>query len=93
VRKTDEVVLWPIYFDSKKTKSEGRKVNKQLGCPSPTLEMIEKALQNLQLSYKFVPEASYPRFPWKKTGLMLVKRKPKSQILKDVAKQLTRFLV
>ncbi|MEM2915000.1 MAG: signal recognition particle subunit SRP19/SEC65 family protein, partial [Candidatus Bathyarchaeia archaeon] len=80
MRKTDEVVLWPVYFDSTKTKSEGRKVPKRLGCPSPTLDMIERALQNLHLSYKLVPEASYPSFPWKRTGLVQVKKKkPKSQ--------------
>jgi signal recognition particle subunit SRP19 len=89
VRKKDEIVLWPIYFDSKKTRAEGRRIPKKLAKTSPTLGMIEKALRNLGFSYKLVSEATHPHFPWKKTGLFLVKKvKPKNQILKDVAREL-----
>ena len=94
MRRQDEVVLWPVYFDSSKTRAEGRKVAKKLGKLSPTLGMIEKAIVNLRLSYKLVPDAAYPSSPWKKTGLVLVKRvRPKYQILKEVAEELSRFPV
>jgi len=94
MRKTDEVVLWPIYFDSSKPKSEGRKIPKKLGNLAPALGMIEKALQNLRLSYRTVPDVSYPRFPWKKTGYILVKKKKsKNQLLKDVASEISKIQV
>jgi len=94
MRKREEIVLWPVYFDSTKTRSEGRRVPKKLGKPSPTLSMIKKALENLKLPHKSVSETAYPHFPWKKTGLILVKKvKPKSQILKAIAKELSRLSV
>jgi signal recognition particle subunit SRP19 len=91
MRGRDEIVLWPIYFDSTVTRVEGRKVPKRQGKPSPTLEMIGKALNRLGVSYKLVPDAVYPHFPWKKTGLILAKKgKPKNQVLKAVAEELGR---
>ena len=89
MRGRDEVVLWPTYFDSKRTRSEGRKVPKSLAKSSPTVGMIEKALRQLGFSYRLVPDACYPGLPWKRTGSVLVKKtSPKGQILKDVAKRL-----
>jgi len=94
MHKMNEIVLWPIYFDSTKTRSEGRKVPKRLGTSLPTLGMIENTLKRLRLSYKSVPDAAYPYFPWIKNGSILVeKRKAKNKILKDVAKELLRLSV
>ncbi len=77
-----------------KTRSEGRKVLKRLARQSPTLDMIEKALCNLKLSYALVSKASHPYSPWKTTGFVLVrKKKPKSQVLKEVAEELSRLSV
>ena len=89
MRNRNEIALWPIYFDSTKTRSEGRKVSKKLAKPHPNLEMIEKALKSLQIPYKLVPSAAHPRRPWEKKGLILVKKvKSKNQILKEVASKL-----
>jgi signal recognition particle subunit SRP19 len=89
MRRRDEVALWPVYFDSAKTRSEGRKVPKKLAKPHPTLDMIEKALMSLRMPYRVVPDAAYPRLPWERRGLILVKKvKPKSEILKEVSARL-----
>jgi len=94
MRKTNEIVLWPIYFDSTKTRAEGRKVPKRLGTSLPTLGMLENTLKRLGLSYKSVPNAAYPYFPWIKNGLISVEKgKAKNKILKDVAKELLRLTV
>jgi len=89
MRNRDEIALWPVYFDSTKTRTEGRKVSKRLAKPRPTLEMIEKAVESLRIPYRVVPNAAYPRFPWEKRGLILVKKvKSKNKILKEVASKL-----
>jgi len=89
MRNRGEIALWPVYFDSTKTRSEGRKVSKRLAKPNPTLDMIERALKNLQIPYRIVPNAAHPRLPWEKKGLILVKKvKSKNQILKEVASKL-----
>ena len=62
---------------------------KKLAKPHPTLEMIEKALRSLGMPYRVIPDAAYPRLPWERKGLILVKKvKPKSEILKEVAARL-----
>ena len=52
-------------------------------------DRIERALKNLQIPYRIVPNAAHPRLPWEKKGLILVKKvKSKNQILKEVASKL-----
>ncbi len=91
MRGKDEIVLWPVYFDSVATRSRGRKVSKRLAKPSPTIEMIGESLKHLGFTYRLVPEAAHPHSPWKKTGLALVKKgKPKNQVLRAVAEEIGR---
>jgi len=86
MKDRNEIALWPVYFDSTKTRAEGRRVTKRLAKPHPTLEMIERAVKKLQIPYRLVPNAAHPRLPWEKRGLILVKKvKPKNKILKEVA--------
>ena len=89
MRKSDCTVLWPVYFDSTKTRSEGRRIAKNIGTAAPTLSMIEKVLTSLNLNYDSVPDASHPHYPWKKTGMIIVKkRRDRNRLLKDIAKEL-----
>ena len=90
MRKSDCTVLWPVYFDSTKTRSEGRRISKKLGIVAPTLNMIEKALTSLNLNYDSITDASHPHYPWKKTGMIIVKkRRDRNRLMKDIAKELT----
>jgi signal recognition particle subunit SRP19 len=92
MRVRNQVVLWPIYFDSTRTRAEGRKVPKRLAKPSPTLGMVEKAVGTLGFSYEVIADAAYPRFPWKKNGLILVKKtKSKKQIVTEVAQEILKL--
>ena len=94
MRRQGKVVLWPSYFDSNKTRTEGRRAPKRLAKASPTLEMLKKILEDPGFPYEIVPEAAHPHFPWEKTGLVFVKKvKPKNQILKDVAVALSRLSI
>jgi signal recognition particle subunit SEC65 len=59
---------------------------------SPTVEMIGEAARRLNLPHKIVSDAAYPRLPWRKTGLVLVKRiKGKGQILQEIAKEIAKL--
>lgn len=92
MRKQDKVVLWPAYFDSTKTRGEGRKVPKNLAVPMPKILELKEAVEKLGLEHELVPELCYPKMPWLKTGLLLIaKKEPKNQILKKVAKQLQKI--
>ena len=89
MRKRNQIIIWPIYFDSTKTKSQGRKIPKKFGKPFPTLDKIEKAVMDINLSYNIVSDVAYPSIPWKKTGYLIIeKRKSKNKIIKEIAKKL-----
>jgi signal recognition particle subunit SRP19 len=68
---------------------EGRRVPKKLAIPSPKLEEIQKALKRIGLQPEIVPDAVHPRFPWQKTGLLIIPKKDsKAKTLRKIAKEL-----
>jgi signal recognition particle subunit SRP19 len=92
MRKQDKIVVWPIYFDSTKTRKDGRKIPKGLAIPSPKILELKKAVETLGLEYDVVMDAGYPKTPWLKTGMILIrKREEKNKIIKKIAKQLVRI--
>jgi len=92
MRKQDETILWPAYFDSTKTRKDGRRIPKSLAVPSPKILEIKEAAEKIGLEYELVPDASYPKTPWLKTGMLLAKKKEsKDQIIKSVAKQMLKI--
>ncbi|MEM1566066.1 MAG: signal recognition particle subunit SRP19/SEC65 family protein [Candidatus Bathyarchaeia archaeon] len=92
MHKQDKVILWPVYFDSTKTRGEGRKVPKSLAVPSPKISELKEAAEKLGLEHELVLDVCYPKTPWLKTGMLLVtKKEPKNQLLKKVAKQLQKM--
>jgi signal recognition particle subunit SRP19 len=92
MRKQDKIIIWPAYFDSAKTRNEGRRVPKSLAVPSPKILEIKEAVEKIGLEYEVVSEAGYPKTPWLKTGMLLVKKtSAKEQIIKKIAKQLQKI--
>jgi len=89
MRKQDKVILWPAYFDSTKTRLEGRKVPKNLAVPSPRLEELQRAAERMGLHSDAVSDAKHPGVPWQKTGMVVVPKKgSKTQIIRGVAKEI-----
>jgi signal recognition particle subunit SRP19 len=92
MRKQDKIIIWPAYFDSTKTRKDGRRVPKNLSVPSPKILEIKNAAEKLGLEHELVAEAGYPKTPWLKTGMLLVKKKEaKEQIIRKIAKQLLKI--
>ena len=92
MRKQDKVILWPAYFDSAKTRREGRKVPKSLAVPSPKISELKEAAERLGLEHELIPDACYSKTPWLRTGMLLIaKKETKNRTLKEVAKQLQRI--
>ncbi|MEM3874406.1 MAG: signal recognition particle subunit SRP19/SEC65 family protein [Candidatus Bathyarchaeia archaeon] len=92
MRRQDKVVLWPAYFDSTKTRGEGRRIPKILAVPSPKITELKEAVEKLGFEYELVADAGYPKTPWLKTGMLLVtKKEAKNRLLKKVAKQLQKI--
>ena len=53
-----ENVLWPAYFDASLTRSEGRRVPRELAVEEPTVDEIADAVQ--QVGYDAVIERDKP---------------------------------
>jgi signal recognition particle subunit SRP19 len=89
MRKQNKVVLWPAYFDSTKTRLQGRRISKGLAVISPMLEEVQKAAETCGLQPEVVPDVKHPHAPWQKSGLLfVVKNETKMRIIRRVAKEL-----
>jgi len=92
MRKQNKVVLWPAYFDSTKTRLQGRRIPKELAVTSPRLDELQKAAERCRLQPEAVPDVKHPHAPWQKTGLIFVpKSASKMQIIRRVAKELSNI--
>jgi signal recognition particle subunit SRP19 len=92
LRQQEKIIIWPAYFDSTKTRNDGRRVPKNLAVPSPRIAELKEAAEKLGLPHELVVDVGYPKTPWLKTGMILVKRKgSKGQMVLLVAKQLLKM--
>jgi signal recognition particle subunit SRP19 len=92
MRKQDKAIIWPAYFDVAKTRDRGRRVPRNMAVPNPKVEELQTAAGRLGLKNEVVAQVSYPKFPWQKTGSILVEKKtPKEQVIKNLAKQLAKI--
>jgi len=92
MRKQDKIIIWPAYFDSTKTRGDGRRVPKSLAVYSPKVLEIKEAVEKLGLSYEVVLDVGYPKTPWLKTGMLLVtKKESKEKVIRKIGKQLLKI--
>ncbi len=92
MKKLDKAIIWPIYFDSSKTRKKGRRVSKNLAVQSPKIAELKEATDKLGLKNEINLEAHFPKMPWAKTGMLLVEKKePKEKIIQKIAKQLMKI--
>jgi len=92
MRKQDKIIIWPAYFDSAKTRKDGRRVPKDLAVSSPKVLEIKEVAEKLHLECEIVMDVAHPRTPWLKTGMLLAKRnEAKEQMIKKIAKQLVKM--
>ena len=71
--KRDEMTLWTGYFDSRLSRSNGRRVPKQASIPKPTLESVVWAARSAGVrKMRQEPEASHPSRPYAKEGRLVM---------------------
>jgi signal recognition particle subunit SRP19 len=92
MRKQEKIIVWPAYFDSARSRQDGRRVPKSLAVASPRVAEVKEAAEKLSLTCELVSDAGYPKAPWPKTGLLLVEKKgSKNQTIAMIAKQLLKM--
>ncbi len=92
MRKQNKIILWSIYFDVNKSKTDGRRVPKNLAVAAPKIEELQMASKRLGLQTEIVPDAAYPNLPWLRNGqIIVVKTESKGKTIKKIAKVLSDF--
>ena len=92
MRKLDKAIVWPVYFDTNKSRKEGRRIPKNCAVQSPKIVEIKEAADNLGLRNEINLEARFPKTPWAKTGMLLVEKgEAKEKIIQKIAKQLIKI--
>jgi len=92
MRKQDRVILWPTYFDSARTRREGRRIPRNLAVASPRVSELKVAADKLRLNCELVADAAFPKMPWSKSGSILVQKKQsKEATIREMAKQLLKI--
>ncbi|MEM3086245.1 MAG: signal recognition particle subunit SRP19/SEC65 family protein [Halobacteria archaeon] len=85
----DRVILYPVYFDSSKTRAEGRRVSKTLAVERPTPDRLAAAAKALGLAAEAEAGAAHSRAPWAGGGRVEVqKRGTKEALMRDIARRL-----
>jgi len=91
MKRREWIVIWPLYFDKRKSRSSGRRVPLSLSVSKPTIQEIVIATKKLGLNYIVEENKKHPSTWFESSGRVLVeKRGPKSQIIKMIAEQLIK---
>lgn len=91
MRKQNKIFLWPTYFDTNKTRQEGRRVPKKYAVSAPKVEELLRAAKRLGLQPTVVSDAAHPSSHWVRSGLLVVpKKESKGETVTKVAKELVK---
>jgi len=91
MRKQNKIILWPAYFDSTRSRKEGRRIQRNLAVPSPKISELKDAADSLHLNCELIPDVAFPQMPWLKSGMILVEKKqPKQEVLRMIASHLSK---
>ncbi len=92
--RSKNIILWPTYFDIKKSRDEGRRVPKKLGVDTPSIEDIHKAVKKLGHKARMEADKSHPGSPTEHEGRVLVEKEKdgikKTELIHLVAAELAK---
>lgn len=81
-----EIVIWPAYIDSSKSRSEGRRLPRDVAVDSPSAAEVANAAKQVGYEPEYEPEKQYPRSWWEKRGRVTVDTEDdKPDVLRAVA--------
>lgn len=88
-----DTIVWPSYIDSKRSRKEGRKINKSDAVSDPKLTEISRAARKLNLNPKTEDDKAYPRFWWEDSGRIIIEREniSKNEVLINISETIKRF--
>lgn len=88
---SDAVVVYPAYFDVRRSLAHGRRVSRKLAVENPTVEAIAQAAKALGYRTFVDQAAAHSSRPWRKEGRVLVTSdEAKEVVLRKIAARLPR---
>ncbi len=85
----DKLVVWPLYFDAARSRSEGRMIPLHDAVREPTIDDVITAALKSGLKPEIEREKRHPKTWADVSGRILVqKSNPKSEILKRISKNM-----
>lgn len=86
-----ECVIWTVNLDSKKSRSEGRRVPRRLAVPNVKLNELVEACKELGIPFR-VEEKKYPRCWWEEGGRVVVEKKDtKTRMMIEIASRIAEI--
>ena len=83
-----KMIIWTRYFDSKLSRSQGRRVPKEASIPNPSLDAIVWAAREAGLSkMKRDIEASHPSRPHSNEGRLILSTQEAMAVIKAESKE------
>lgn len=84
-----KLVLWPHYFDARRSREAGRRVPSAIAVPDPDARWVEAAARKAGLEVELQEEARHPSVPFRSVGRVLVSgRGGKQDVLRRVAQRM-----
>lgn len=68
------LVIWPQYFDSTRSRKDGRRVSKVNAVQTPSAAEIALISRYVKLSPRLDENATHPSLPWEKCSRVLLRR-------------------
>ncbi len=85
------IIIYPLYFDTKKSRKKGRKVPKKLSVRNPDLRKLFQIAQRLNLNPILEENKRHPRTWFTEKGRLKVKKvQSKTYILKLIGEKLVK---
>lgn len=96
MRDSGNIRVYPEYFDSSLTRSEGRRVSRRQALENPTLGELKISAEKLNFSVEYQKETAYPRQWDKPKGVLYIaipesEKIIKTKLLKDLSKTVKEF--
>ncbi|MFX1256753.1 MAG: signal recognition particle subunit SRP19/SEC65 family protein [Promethearchaeota archaeon] len=87
------LIFWPQYFEAKRSKSNGRRLPKNLAIEKVTTNEILKAARKLGYQAEKEGTFRYPKTWWENPGRVAIntKGKKKSKIILEIAKEIRKM--
>ncbi|MFW6040620.1 MAG: signal recognition particle subunit SRP19/SEC65 family protein [Thermoplasmatota archaeon] len=83
-------IIYPEYFDTRLTRSERRRVPKNLAVNSPDIDEISEVLDSFDIPNRVEKHKHHPHDWYEKRGRIIINKqgKSKEEFLKDLAKSI-----